>query len=167
MRVSADGTPYSKWQTRTRILCILLLVYASAEIIVGTVFVCLGQFAHFYLSDVVQWISISANTLVFGIYNFVMALLGLRGARNPQKIGLFFWAILINAVLMSWQVASDVSLGQVEITSAITLAIVFVYAVCAWNVRGQTGYFDNHPKPEDEEENQRPVQRLEAPKSQD
>ena len=30
------------------------------------------------------------------------------------------------------------------------------YAACAWNVRGQTGYFDNHPKPEDDE---LPIQR--------
>lgn len=148
--ISADGRPYSKWQRRTRTLCILLLVYASLEIAAGIVFVCLGQFAQFYLSDVAGGISITLETLVFGCYNLVMALLGLHGAKNPKKIGLFFWAILINAVLMSWQVASDISVGQLEISSLITLIICMAFAVCAWNVRGQTGYFDNHPMPEDE-----------------
>lgn len=39
----------------------------------------------------------------------------------------------------------------------VSLAVVLVYAACAWNVRGQTGYFDNHPHPNDPEE--LPIQR--------
>ncbi len=149
--ISADGRPYSKWQRRTRVLCILLLVYSVLEIAAGIVFVCLAQFAQFYLSDVAGGLSITINTLIFGCYNFVMALLGLRGAKDPKKIGLFFWAILINAILMSWQVASDISVGHLEMSSLITLIICMLFAVCAWNVRGQTGYFDNHPMPENNE----------------
>lgn len=149
--ISADGRPYSKWQRRTRTLCMLLLVYATLEIAAGIVFVCLGQFAQFYLSDVAGGLSITLDTLVFGCYNLVMALLGLRGAKDPKKIGLFFWAILINAILMSWQVASDISVGHLEISSLITLIICMVFTVCAWNVRGQTGYFDNHPMPNNNE----------------
>ena len=148
--ISADGKPYSKWQRRTRTLCIILLVYALLEIASGIVFVCLGQFAQFYLSDVAGGLSITLDTLIFGCYNLIMALLGLHGAKNPKKIGIFFWAVLIDAVLMSWQVASDISVGHLEISSSITFAICMAFAVCAWNVRGQTGYFDNHPMPENE-----------------
>lgn len=46
--------------------------------------------------------------------------------------------------------------GQVDPAMVFSLVVVLVYAACAWNVRGQTGYFDNHPKPEDDE---LPIQR--------
>ena len=70
--ISADGKPYSKWQRRTRALCIALLVYASIEIAGGIVFVCLDQFAHFQLSDVVDSLSITYETLIFGLYNLLL-----------------------------------------------------------------------------------------------
>ena len=33
----------------------------------------------------------------------------------------------------------------------MSLIIVLAFAACAWNVRGQTGYFDNHPHPDEED----------------
>ena len=38
VRISADGTPYTVWQTRTRILCLIYLVWALLEIAVGAGF---------------------------------------------------------------------------------------------------------------------------------
>ena len=42
-------------------------------------------------------------------------------------------------------------MGILDPASLVSLAVTFTYAACAWNVRGQTGYFDRHPHPEDEE----------------
>lgn len=148
--ISADGTPYTVWQRRTRVLCILLLIYASVEVASGIVFVCLGYGAGFWLDDVSGGLAVRLYTLLFGVYNLIIALLGLRGAKDPKKVTLFFWAVLVNVVLMSWQVASDLSLGVYEISSIITFVGMFAFAVCAWKLREQTGYFDNHPMPEDD-----------------
>ncbi|MEG1098155.1 MAG: hypothetical protein RSD80_04920, partial [Raoultibacter sp.] len=76
--------------------------------------------------------------------------LGLRGAKNPKKIALFFWIALIDAVLTAWSLVSSISQGLIDVTAIISGAVIVVLAICAWQVRGQTGYFDNHPMPEEE-----------------
>lgn len=149
--VSADGTPYSLWQRRTRVLCILLLVYGCIEVASGIVFVCLGYGLGFWLGDVAGGLSIRLQTLIFGVYNLMIALLGLRGAKDPKKATPFFWTVLANVVLMAWQLASEISLHVFELSSMITFVVMFAFALCAWKLREQTGYFDNHPMPEDEQ----------------
>ena len=90
------------------------------------------------------------------MFNLIIALSGLWGAYNPRRITLFFWSAFLTALLSVWQVVSAWSMGQVDPAMVFSLVVVLAYAACAWNVRGQTGYFDNHPKPEDDE---LPIQR--------
>ena len=123
--ISADGTPYTIWQLRTRWLCIALLVWAILE---------LGGY-----------------TIANGAVNIVVAILGLWGAYNPKRITVFFWLVVLDALLSSWSTASAVSQGQIDPATTLSLVIVLAFAACAWNVRGQTGYFDNHPHPDEDD----------------
>lgn len=148
-RLSADGTPYTIWQARTRILCLVLLAWSVFEVGVGAGFITLVSFGIVDLAVLLPWFTLGPSTVVSGVSNLLVSLFGLWGAHNPKRITVFFWAVFLYALLNSWQVASLWSLGQVDPASVVSLAVSLAYAVCAWNVRGQTGYFDNHPKPTD------------------
>lgn len=151
--LSADGTPYTPWQRRTRIICILMIVWAVVEIAVGTGFITVAQLGLFApIFELMGPILVGYNTIIGGVFNLVVGLLGVRSARNPYKSAAFFWLVIVNAVLMSWDFASAWSRGMVSLSAVVSLLLVLLLAACAWNVRGQTGYFDRHPYPEDEDE---------------
>ncbi|WP_270298041.1 hypothetical protein [Eggerthella sinensis] len=48
-------------------------------------------------------------------------------------------------MLTAWALASSVSTGSLDLTSLVSGLFVIALAVCAWQVRGLTGYFDVHP----------------------
>lgn len=148
-RLSADGTPCTVWQARTRILCLVLLAWSLVEIAVGAGFTTLISFGMVDLAALIPGLTFGPTTVVSGVSNLLVSIFGLWGAYNPKRITVFFWAVFLYALLNSWQVASLWSAGQVDPASVVSLAVSLAYAVCAWNVRGQTGYFDNHPKPTD------------------
>lgn len=150
--ISADGTPYTVWQRRTRVLCLIYFVWALVEVGVGAGFIAVRQGGIFDIAEHLSVITLGESTIISGFVSLVIALSGLWGAHNPKRITLFFWVTLLSAVLYSWYVASAWSTGQLDPVMVASLAITLIYAACAWNVRGQTGYFDNHPKPEDPDE---------------
>ena len=78
---------------------------------------------------------VGAMAMAGACLNLAIGFLGLRGARNPRKITL----------LTAWALASSVSAGTCDLTSLVSGLFVIALAVCAWQVRGQTGYFDAHP----------------------
>lgn len=150
---SADGSPYTPWQRRTRIMCLIMIVWAALEIAVGAGFVTLAQLGILApLIELSGHVAVGINTLINGLFNLIVGILGVRSARNPYKSAAFFWLVIINAVLMSWDFASAWSHGSVSLSAVVSLLLVLLLAACAWNVRGQTGYFDKHPYPEDEQE---------------
>lgn len=149
-RISADGTPYSVWQTRTRTFCIIIMIWAVLEIAFGMGFLTVMEFLPFDMPWVVGKLALGPNTVINGLFNLAVGMLGVHSAYNPQKSAMFFWLVIVNALFMVWDFASFWSLGKVSPSSVIALALVLFLAACAWNVRGQTGYFDKHPVPEDE-----------------
>lgn len=148
-RISYGGAPYTIWQTRTHYLCIALVVWAVAEVATGAGFLTLGHVGIFDLQAMFPSMVLGFGTVISGVINLVVAALGFWGAYDPRKSVLFFWATFLNALLLSWQAASLISRGQFDPLTFASLAISLVFAVCAWNVRGQTGYFNNHPRPEE------------------
>mgnify|MGYP006940164035 CR=1 FL=1 len=88
---------------------------------------------------------VGAMAMAGACLNLAIGFLGLRGARNPRKITLFFWITFVDAMLTAWALASSVSAGTCDLTSLVSGLFVIALAVCAWQVRGQTGYFDAHP----------------------
>ena len=134
----------------------IYLVWALLEIAVGAGFLTIRSIGLFDPTELVPNITFGGSTVLSGVFNLIIALSGLWGAYNPRRITLFFWSAFLTALLSVWQVVSAWSMGQVDPAMVFSLVVVLAYAACAWNVRGQTGYFDNHPKPEDDE---LPIQR--------
>lgn len=149
VHISADGSPYTVWQRRTRILSLALAVWSILEIVVGAGLHTLLNLGVFDLALAVPGFTLGVSTVISGAFNLLVACSGLWGAHDPRKITVFFWAALVNAVLAAWQSASLLSLGQLDITTFISLCISLIYATCGWQVRTQTGYFDKHPYPEE------------------
>ncbi len=152
VRLSADGTPYTVWQRRTRVLCLVYVAWALVEIATGAGFLTIRAIGLFDPTEPVPIMTFGSSTVVSGVLNLLVAFSGLWGAHNPRRITVFFWATLLAALLSSWQVASAWSMGEMDPAMVFSLAVTLVYATCAWQVRGQTGYFDNHPHPEDADE---------------
>ncbi len=151
-----DGRIMTPWQIWLKRLCMLMLIWACLEVLGSALTfvlpVVLTQASPSALFNGAQEVPVSllGLTALFGaIFDIFVGFIGIRGAKNPQKIALFFWISLIDAVLTSWALASSISMGGVELTSLISSAFIIILAVCAWKVRGQTGYFDKHPMPEE------------------
>ena len=85
-RISADGTPYSIWQTRTYWLCIALIAWAVLELSVGIGLFSLSILDIFHFQELVPTLSVGPATIANGVVNLVVALLGLWGAYNPKRL---------------------------------------------------------------------------------
>lgn len=150
VRLSADGTPYTVWQARTRVLCIALAAWGVLEAGIGLGFFSASIIGVFHLQD---FVPVGPGAMIIeGTITFLTALSGLWGAHNPRRITVFFWVTFLVALLAAWLTASMWSQGMLDLSTLVLFAIAMAFAVCAWNVRGQTGYFDNHPHPGDGDE---------------
>lgn len=149
--LSFDPEKYSPWQRRTFYCCAFMFVLSVVLATVGAVFVVLAEFFGIKSIDLMPGVVLGGETLVAGIVGIIVAVSGIIGAKDPRKITLFFWIVTLYGLLELWDLASKISQGQVNPAAIITLVIVMFLVACAWNVRGQTGYFDNHPHPGDPE----------------
>lgn len=150
--ISADGTPYTLWQKRTRYMCFALIAWAVIELGTGAGLITAIHIGILDTRVLFPGLVVGPGTILSGVINLFVAICGIIGARNPKHITIFFWGVIGNTVLLSWQVASNFSIGLYDPYTIASLVISFAFAVCAWNVRGQTGYFDHHPHPGDEEQ---------------
>lgn len=146
--VGDDGAPMTTWQIWLRRLCMLTVAWALVELVAGSMLWAA------YLLDIPLLGSIGrdlvapqmgAMAFLGALLNLAIGALGIRGAKNPRKITLFFWIVFADAVLTAWALASSLSYGTCDLTSLVSGLFVIALAVCAWQVRGQTGYFDEHP----------------------
>lgn len=112
VRISADGTPYTVWQSRTRILCLIYLVWALLEIAVGAGFLTIRSIGLFDPTELVPNITFGGSTVLSGVFNLIIALSGLWGAYDPRRITLFFWSAFLTALLSVWQVVSAWSMAR-------------------------------------------------------
>ncbi|WP_251197599.1 hypothetical protein [Anaerotardibacter muris] len=149
---SADKSSFTKWQRRTYYACVVMFALAVLLCVVGVVFMVLAEFFGMKSFDLIPSIVLGGETLVAGVVGLAVAISGLIGAKDPTKITLFFWIVSLDGLLALWDLASKISQGQLNPAAVLTLAILLFLVACAWNVRGQTGYFDQHPHPEDEVE---------------
>lgn len=146
--IGDDGAPMTRWQIWLHRLCMLLVAWAVVELAAGT-----ALWAA-YLLDIPLLGPIGRDlvapqagvmALLGALLNLVIGILGIRGAKNPRKITLFFWIMFVDAMLTAWALASSMSYGACDLTSLVSGLFVILLAICTWQVRGQTGYFDEHP----------------------
>lgn len=147
--LSLDASDYTPWQRRTFYCCAFMFILALILTVVGIVFVVLAEFFGIKSFDLMPGVVLGGETLVAGIVGIIVAVSGIIGAKNPRKITVFFWIVTLYGLLELWDLASKISQGQVNPAAIVTLVIVLFLVACAWNVRGQTGYFDHHPHPDD------------------
>lgn len=112
VRISADGTPYTVWQTRTRILCLIYLVWALLEIAVGAGFLTIRSIGLFDPTELVPNITFGGSTVLSGVFNLIIALSGLWGAYNPRRD----YAVLL--VSISYGAAVGMAGGQCMVDGA-------------------------------------------------
>lgn len=146
--VGTDGKPMSVWQIWLRRLCVVMIVWAIIELALGVALWIAGSL---FQGIHVLGLDVSAVAPMLGMwalvgaaFNVVIGLLGIRASKSPCNISLFFWITLSNAVLTAWAMASNISSGIIDIASIVSGLFIIALAVCAWQVRGQTGYFDDH-----------------------
>ena len=148
-RTGANGQPMTVWQVWLRRLCFVLIAWASVVVVCGIV---LAAFSLFSALPSVFGVDVGAMEYAIGgvtfaaaLLNLVIGIIGVRGAEDPGRMALFFWIVLVDAVLTAWSLASSVSYGFFDPTSIVSGLFIILLAVCAWQVRGQTGYFEQHP----------------------
>ena len=84
--ISADGTPYTPWQKRTRYMCIGLIVWAIIEIGTGAGFLTAIKIGILDTSVLFPGLVFGPGTVVSGLVNLFVAICGIVGARNPKHI---------------------------------------------------------------------------------
>ena len=75
--------------------------------------------------------ALGGGTIVGGIVDLVIGLLGLRGAKNPRKVGPFFVLCIIGLVLGLVGLGMSLAQGTFDLWSLVSVVIV---AVCLYPV---------------------------------
>lgn len=73
--------------------------------------------------------------IIMGIFYLIVGFLGLRGVKDPQKIGPFFVLSIIGAVLGVIGLIGGIAGGTFTPTSLISLALVIACVILANNVK--------------------------------
>ena len=81
--------------------------------------------------------ALGIGTVIGGAVNLVIALLGLRGSKNPRKIGAFFVLCIIGVVLGLIGTGMNIAQGTFQWNSLVSLALVVVCTVLANNIKKQ------------------------------
>lgn len=84
-----------------------------------------------------------AMMLVGGVINLVIGIFGLRGANDPQKIGVFFVLSIIGIVFAGLQVLSNFMNGSMDVTtilsSLVGLILPVACVILANNIKKENG----------------------------
>ena len=117
-------------QKALKVVSVLLIIYAVVMTAFGIFLVAGGSFLAGETIDVngtaeaanVMAAALGGGTIVGGIVDLVIGLLGLRGAKNPRKVGPFFVLCIIGLVL-------GLAQGTFDRWSLVSVVIV---AVCRY-----------------------------------
>lgn len=141
------GKTVSGSQRALKIISILLIVWAIVLIAFGA-FLAFGAQSGAMAGDAVSadgtvadasaiGMALGVGTVFGGVVNLVIALLGLRGAKNPRKIGAFYVLCIIGAVLGLIGLGMSIAQGAVQWSSVVSLVIVVACFFLANSIRKQ------------------------------
>lgn len=134
-------------QKALKVISIVLIIWAVITILIGA-FLAAGS-AMPGMSD--QSIDVSGTalnassaalalgvgTVVGGVINLIIGFLGLRGAKNPKKIGAFLVLCIIGLILGIAGIVLNVMNGAFQWTDLVSVVIVIVCTILAFSVRKQ------------------------------
>lgn len=82
-------------------------------------------------------LTFGVGTIVGGVIDLVIGLLGLRGAKHAHKIGLFFVLCVIGLILGIVGLVLDIMNGAVPWTDVVSVVIVIVCTALASSIKKQ------------------------------
>ncbi|WP_080798462.1 hypothetical protein [Arabiibacter massiliensis] len=134
-------------QKTLKIISIILIAWAILVILMGA-FVAAGSAVPGMSSESIDVggtvidmataaMALGIGTVVGGVINLIIGLLGLRGAKNPRKIGLFFVLCIIGLVLGVVGLVMGVMQGTFQWQSLVSLVIVAVCTYLAAEIKKQ------------------------------
>lgn len=134
-------------QRALKTISILLIAWAIALIAFGA-FLAFGAQSGAVAGDAVgadgavvdasaMGMALGIGTIVGGVINLVIALLGLRGAKNPRKIGAFYALCIIGAVLGLIGLGMGIAQGTLPWSSVVSLAVIVVCFFLANSIKKQ------------------------------
>lgn len=134
-------------QKTLKIISIILIVWEILVILLGA-FLAAGSAVPGMSAESIDMggstMDMSSAALAFGIgiiiggvINLIIGLLGLRGAKNPHKIGLFFVLCIIGLVLGIVGIVMNIMQGAFQWTSLVSVVIVAVCTLLAHSIKKQ------------------------------
>lgn len=134
-------------QKALKVISIITIVYAVLLILFGALMgagVALPGATSEYISVQGETVSYAAAALVVavsfvlgGIINFIIGLLGLRGAKNPRKIGPFYVLCIIGLIFGIISLILSITSGLVDPWSLVSIVITIVCLYLAMKVKKQ------------------------------
>lgn len=134
-------------QKALKVISIVLIIWAIITILIGA-FLAAGSampgmsdqsidVSGTALSASSAALALGVGTVVGGVINFIIGFLGLRGAKNPKKIGAFLVLCIIGLVLGIVGIVLNVMNGAFQWTDLVSVVIVAVCTILAFSVRKQ------------------------------
>lgn len=134
-------------QKALKVISIVLIVWAIVVILLGG-FMAAGSAAPGMSAQSIDMggstmdmataaLAFGIGTVVGGVVNLIIGLLGLRGAKNPHKIGLFFALCVIGLVLGIVGIVMNIMQGAFQWTSLVSVVIVAACTLLAAKIRKQ------------------------------
>ena len=135
-------------QKALKIISVVLLAYAVVLLLFG-VLMAAGSQVPGLSGSIVDWgdgtsvdaavaaIGVGIGFAVSGLVYLVIALLGLRGAKDPKKIGAFFALCIVGLALSLVGIGMSAAQGGVQWQSVAGLAIMAVCTFLAAKIRRQ------------------------------
>lgn len=134
-------------QRTLKIVSIVLIIWAIVEVLLG-VFLAAGSAVPGMSTESIDVngsmmamstaaLGIGIGVIVAGVINLIIGLLGLRGAKNPAKIGVFFVLCIIGLVLSIIGIVMSVMQGSFQWSNLVSLLIVAVCTYLASQIKKQ------------------------------
>lgn len=134
-------------QKALKIISIILIVWAIILLVFGALLTGGSQLPGMSAETIdVQGTAIDMSSMslimgigmiVSGVMYLIISLLGLRGAKNPAKIGAFFVLCIIGLVLNVLSLISLIAQGQFNWTYLVSVALIVVCTYLAFQIKKQ------------------------------
>lgn len=134
-------------QKALKVISIILVIWAIVGILLGA-FLAAGSAVPGLSAESIDMDGTTMNMstaalgfgigiIITGVIDLIIGLLGLRGAKNPHKIGLFFVLCIIGLVLGVIGLVMNIMQGAFQWTSLVSVLIVAMCTFLAYSIKKQ------------------------------